>query len=107
MNLTREPISWFDLVTACGLSDVRATSIHDMLATRDLAPAGAKAGPSVRETAEMLIPRFGEVYKREIRHVKDGGENELLELCEKAEEAAVRHNQQSGGWPTEPDLTRR
>ena len=108
MNLTREPIKWFDLVTACGLTDVRATSIHDMLTT--LNSTNGKTGgnmPSVRETAGMLVPRFGEVYKRDIRDLRDGGEEELVELCEKAEEAAVQQNQRSGGWPTEPDLSRR
>jgi lipoyl(octanoyl) transferase len=111
MNLTPEPIRWFDLVTACGLTDVRATSIHDMLTTlyKTNGMDGTDGGkmPTVRETAEMLIPRFGEVYKRDIKNVRDGGEDELVELCEKAEEAAVQHNRGNGGWPTEPDLTKR
>lgn len=110
MNLTREPIKWFDLVTACGLTDVRATSIHDMLATlhsTNGVDVGGSTNPTVRETAEMLIPRFGEVYKREIHDVNDGGEGELVELCQQAEEAAMQHNKRNGGWPTEPDLSRR
>lgn len=109
MNLTKEPISWFDLVTACGLTDVRATSIHDMLTTLHQ-PLGIDSKgkmPSVRETAEMLVPRFGEVYKREIGDVREGGESELVELCEKAEEEAVKYDQSHGGWPTEPDLSKR
>lgn len=104
MNLTQEPVRWFDLVTACGLTDVRATSIHDMLLATG---KEGRALPTVRQTAEMLVPRFGQVYKREILDVRDGGEAELLDLCEKAEEAAIQHNQRSGGWPSEPELTRR
>lgn len=108
MNLTQEPIKWFDLVTACGLTDVRATSIHDMLETLHKTNGlSSNIKPTVRETAEMLIPRFGGVYKREIQDVKDGGEGELVELCQQAEEAAVQHNQRHGGWPTEPDLSKR
>lgn len=114
MNLTPEPIRWFDLVTACGLNDVRATSIHDMLnALRkiDRTDGGnlkmEMGMPSVRGTAEMLIPLFGEVYKRDIKDLRDGGEEELVELCVKAEEEAVGQNQRQGGWPTEPDLSRR
>lgn len=109
MNLTPEPISWFDLVTACGLTDVRATSIHDMLsATRGPAGSAKLALPSVRETAEMLAPRFGQAYKRDIRDLKDGGgEAELVELCELAQEEAVKQNKAQGGWAKEPDLTAR
>lgn len=108
MNLTQEPIRWFDLVTACGLTDVRATSIHDMLTTlKQTNGVDGEEMPTVRRTAEMLVPGFGEVYKRDIRDLKDGGEGELVELCERAEEEAAQLNRRNGGWPTEPDLTRR
>lgn len=63
--------------------------------------------PSVRQTAEMMVTRFGKVYKREIADVRDGGEAELVEICERAEEEAVKHNQRHGGWPSEPDLSKR
>jgi hypothetical protein len=107
MNLTSEPISWFDLVTACGLTDVRATSIHDMLNRLSTTNGSTPKLPSVRETAKMLVPKFGEVYKREMRDLADGGENELQDLISRTEEDAIKQNKGSGGWPTEPDLSKR
>jgi lipoyl(octanoyl) transferase len=35
LNVTREPIPWFDQVVACGLTDVRATSLNSVTG-RDL-----------------------------------------------------------------------
>jgi hypothetical protein len=106
MNLTQEPIPWFDLVTACGLTDVRATSIHDMLHRLAVPNGSTPPSPSVREVAGELIPKFGEVYKREMRDLADGGESELKELIHQAEDAAVEQNK-SRGWPSEPDLSKR
>jgi hypothetical protein len=106
MNLTQEPIPWFDLVTACGLTDVRATSIHDMI-KRLAVPNGTRPHLlTVRDVARDLIPKFGEVYKREMRDLADGGESELKDLVRGAEEAAVEQNK-ARGWPSEPDLSRR
>lgn len=62
--------------------------------------------PSVRDVAGELIPKFGEVYKREMRNLADGGESELKELVHQAEETAVEQNKK-GGWPSEPDLSKR
>jgi len=107
MNLTREPIPWFDLVTACGLTDVRATSIHDMLKRLAIPNGSSTRLPSVKDVAGELIPKFGEVYKREMRDLADGGESELRELVQQAEETAVEQNKKGGGWPTEPDLRKR
>jgi hypothetical protein len=104
MNLTPEPISWFDLVTACGLTDVRATSIHDMLNRLAVTHGTKPTLPSVKQTAEMLVPKFGEVYKREMRDLADGGESELQDLIARTEETAIRQNRESGGWRAEPDL---
>jgi hypothetical protein len=106
MNLTHEPIPWFDLVTACGLTDVRATSIHDMSKRLALSNGTTPRLPTVRDVAGELIPKFGEVYKREMRDLADGGESALKELIHQAEEAAVEQNK-SRGWPTEPDLSKR
>jgi len=106
MNLTPEPISWFDLVTACGLTDVRATSIHDMMKRLAVPNDTQPRLPSIRDVAEDLIPKFGQVYKREMRDLADGGESELREMVAKAEEAAVEQNK-TRGWPSEPDLSKR
>lgn len=107
MNLTPEPIPWFDLVTACGLTDVRAISIHDMLNRLAITNGNTPNLPSVRQTAQMLIPKFGQVYKREMKDLADGGEGELQDLISRTEEDAIKQNKQSGGWPVEPDLSKR
>jgi hypothetical protein len=98
MNITPEPIKWFDLVLACGLADVRATSLHDLLET-----ASAGSGllpptlPSVQGVAEGLVPRFRKAYGRE----------ELREVIGLAEREAERVVKQMGGWRSEPDLSKR
>jgi hypothetical protein len=106
MNLTQEPIPWFDLVTACGLTDVRATSIHDMLKPLAVPDGSTPRLPSVMDVAGELVPKFGEVYNREMRDLADGGEAELRELVHQAEETAIEQNK-SRGWPSEPDLSKR
>lgn len=55
----------------------------------------------------MLVPGFGETYKREMRNLADGGESELQDMIARAEEAAAKQNKESGGWPAEPDLSKR
>ncbi|KAJ7078117.1 hypothetical protein C8R43DRAFT_1053448, partial [Mycena crocata] len=39
MNITREPLPWFDQVVACGLADVKAGSVETVLGEgRDFMP---------------------------------------------------------------------
>jgi hypothetical protein len=106
MNLTQEPIPWFDLVTACGLTDVRATSIHDMMKRLATTTGSTPRLPNVSDVAGELVPKFGEVYKREMRDLADGGESELKDLVHQAEETALEQNKKAG-WPTKPDLSKR
>ncbi|WWC63557.1 lipoyl(octanoyl) transferase [Kwoniella dejecticola CBS 10117] len=109
MNITPQPIKWFDLVMACGLADVHATSLHQLL-LRDKADPTL---PSVPDVAQALIPKFGELFSRDItplREEKGGDDNEELvqisSLVMAAEEEAERLNK-GKGWPGEPDLSRR
>ncbi|WVW85361.1 lipoyl(octanoyl) transferase [Kwoniella bestiolae CBS 10118] len=108
MNITNQPIKWFDLVMACGLADVKATSIHQLLARDDKQDPDL---PTVRQVAERLIPKFGELFSREIVPLQQeqggGGEvQQIYELVVGAEEEAKRVNSQQGGWPEQPDLSR-
>ncbi|KAL7420635.1 hypothetical protein Q5752_004586 [Cryptotrichosporon argae] len=125
LNVTPEPIPWFDLVTACGLADVRAVSLHALLDR--LGPgAGAGAGsvggtlasprPAVRDVAAALVPRFQDVFARRfvpLASDADAASGEradvdaVRQLVEQAEEDAARANQAQGGWPAVPDLSRR
>lgn len=114
MNVTPEPQKWFDLVVACGLADVRATSVHRLIEQgalgRGVLPPRM---PSVEDAARSLMPAFEEVFGRPVLDVQgeqagqDEEVRELRELCAEAEEQARRENEQSGGWRTEPDLSRR
>jgi lipoyl(octanoyl) transferase 2 len=59
LNITREPLAWFEQVVACGLVGVQQTSISEEL------------GRDVRLESEIapLVRRFGEVFEREMRPV--------------------------------------
>ena len=118
MNITPEPLAWFDLVMACGLADVRATSLQDLI-SRTASSNGVlpQSMPGVFDVAEGLIPRFAKVFGRDIvkltgesdKEVESGGEelNEMWEIIQRAEREAEEVNAKSEGWPTAPDLSRR
>ncbi len=68
---------------------------------------------SVEGVARGLIPRFGEVLGREFVDLHDGGEDVggevqgLREMVGQAEEEAKLVNEATGGWASEPDLSKR
>ncbi|KAJ9103752.1 hypothetical protein QFC21_002212 [Naganishia friedmannii] len=67
INVTTEPIPWFDLVTACGLNDVRATSLEGVLTGQRCPERGEKdAEPvlTVDRVANHLMPFFGAKFNR-------------------------------------------
>ncbi|WVO21376.1 lipoyl(octanoyl) transferase [Cryptococcus decagattii] len=111
MNITPEPIAWFDLVMACGLADVRAVSLHDLI-TRGAMQDGIIPSrlPSVQDVARSIMPRFGEMFGREIKALdaRDSGEaGEIWGLVQKAEQGARENNDKCGGWPSKPLLSQR
>lgn len=102
MNVTEEPKAWFDLVTACGLDDVRAVSLADLVDK----PLG------VKDVAEALVPRFADVYAREFIPLEEGEEpgdlgeeiEGIKQLVRVAEEEAAKALADNGGvWPTRPN----
>ena len=118
MNITPEPLKWFDLVMACGLADVRATCLQDLVSR-----AGSSNGvlppamPNVDDVAEGLIPRFAGVFGRDIARLteRSAGEEpekgeelaEMWRIIQRAEDEAKQVNAKSGGWPSAPDLSGR
>ncbi|KAJ9120991.1 hypothetical protein QFC24_004971 [Naganishia onofrii] len=67
INVTIEPIPWFDLVTACGLNDVRATSLQGVLTGRRRSKRDEKPLEpvlAVDKVATDLMPFFGEKFNR-------------------------------------------
>jgi lipoyl(octanoyl) transferase len=112
MNITPEPIKWFDLVLACGLADVHAVALHDLL-ERSSATSGVlpPSLPSVKGVAEGLVPRFERAYGRQVIPLGNGAEGEgggvgeveeLREVIWSAEKEARRLVEQMGGWTREP-----
>ncbi|WVQ95165.1 lipoyl(octanoyl) transferase [Kwoniella sp. CBS 9459] len=128
MNITPQPIPWFDLVLACGLADVHAVSLHDLLARSSPSSSSSSSSSSfsdtippvpltVSDTAEALIPKFGQMFNRDILPLDEGSargseeESEEVEsirrLVARAEEEARAENEKNGGWPSRPDLSKR
>jgi len=75
LNITPEPLAWFDQVVACGLAGVRQTSI------------GAELGREVRIENEIapLVERFGRVFQREMRPVLEDEEPEVYGMIRELE----------------------
>ncbi|THV06093.1 chloroplast lipoate protein ligase [Dendrothele bispora CBS 962.96] len=93
LNVTREPLAWFDRVIACGLVDVKAVSIE------------SAKGVSVDLNTEIdgFVERFGKEYAREMVQLDVDQEGELGEEIRAVEEEARK----AGEWaraPTEGDL---
>ncbi|EIW68449.1 hypothetical protein TREMEDRAFT_18004, partial [Tremella mesenterica DSM 1558] len=66
INVTPEPIKWFDLVLACGLADVHAISINQLLQRTSLTTGISARQLTVEETARSLLKVFEKAYGREI-----------------------------------------
>lgn len=104
MNVTTEPKAWFDLVTACGLDDVHAVGLTELLER-----AGKPSDLSVRSVAEALVPRFAETYQREFLPLALEGDEEvqgIQRIVAETEAEAKDINAKAGGWLSKPDVSR-
>ncbi|KAG6876439.1 hypothetical protein C0992_012955 [Termitomyces sp. T32_za158] len=90
LNITREPISWFNLIVACGLQDVNAGSIETARSEALL----------VEDEIPGLVSRFGHLYERELTPMVLEDEGEIGEAIAALEEEAKR----AGPWPKMPAL---
>ncbi|KAI0374572.1 lipoyltransferase [Pilatotrama ljubarskyi] len=74
LNVTREPLPWFDKIVACGLADVKAGCIADAVE-----PNGAGAEPYGSVTREYpgLASRFGQIYGRDLVPLDLSAEGEV------------------------------
>ncbi|WVQ79679.1 lipoyl(octanoyl) transferase [Cryptococcus sp. DSM 104549] len=110
MNITPQPIAWFDLVMACGLADVRAVSLHDLITLANVRQGVIPPGYlSVQDVARELVPRFGDMFGRGTERLDDtatGEVGEIWALVQEAEAEAKKQNEASGGWPEAPDMSR-
>ena len=80
MNVTREPLAWFEQIVACGLDDVKAVSIEGATG-RKVEVAGEVAG---------VVERFGRVMERQMVPLDlDVGSGELAELVYTLEQESI------------------
>lgn len=92
LNVTAEPLQWFDQVVACGLTDVKAGCI-----------ATASKEPNARDiavAAELpgLAERFGRVCGREMVQLDLREDPAIGQMIEGVEEEARK----AGDWPRAP-----
>jgi len=71
INLQQQTKEWFDQIVACGLEDVKSTSVE-----AELRRLGRKEEVSVDGAIERTVQLFGERYGREMRQLKEGDEHE-------------------------------
>lgn len=99
-NVTEEPLSWFNQVVACGLVDVKATSISQAVA--ELAPSGSKAESGVTVLGEMerTLRIFADLMERDVKKLEDSPDDELLSAVTALEDVAAK----AGDWARHPVL---
>lgn len=97
VNITNEPLAWFDRVTACGLEGVQAASVQS---TREPKSTSSERGGSLGVIEEMgvLVEMFGEKYDTEVWSLEKHGPHGIVEEVKKLESIA----ESLGDWPKEP-----
>jgi len=88
INISREPLAWFDRVIACGLGDVKAGSVES--ATNNLI--------DMSEEFAKMIGAFGRAYDREMVALVPEEEGEVGEAILATEAGAML----AGSWPRNP-----
>ena len=97
VNITNEPLAWFDCVIACGLDGVQAASVQS---SRETKPASSERerSPGVTEEMAVLVEMFGGTYEKEVCSLEKYGPHEIVEEVKKLELVA----ESLGDWPKEP-----
>jgi lipoate-protein ligase B len=88
MNVSKEPLEWFDRVVACGLADVKAGCIE--------VAAGKQI--QVQDVVEGVVDVFGELYGRVMEKLRVESAGEVGEAILALEEEAL----EAGNWPNAP-----
>lgn len=88
LNLTKEPLSWFDQIVACGLVDVKAGSVETKV--QRLVDVEGEVGG--------IVDAFGDIFERRMTKLDLEGGGEILEAVLELE----RDAEQAGDWPVEP-----
>ena len=114
LNVTPDPIPWFDLVLACGLADVKAISLHQIM-LREAVQSGVIPGgvrlPQWQTTGIDVAAGLAEALGRQMSFLmSDDGDAEVSEelveirdLVKRVEEEAARVNRERA-WPERPNV---
>lgn len=92
MNITREPLTWFDCVVACGLEGVKAGCIAD---------ASIRQSPkeiNMAAEVEGIVTRFGQMYGRQLCKLDVGSDGEMEAAIREVEDDA----KEAGEWLSVP-----
>ncbi|KAI0825207.1 lipoyltransferase [Trametes gibbosa] len=93
LNVTAEPLAWFSKVVACGLTDVKAGCISDVVHARNGVPL-----TSIHDELPGLIDRFGRSFGRDMVPLDISAEG----LVEDAVRELIEESVSKGPWPHEP-----
>ena len=88
LNVTREPIAWFDKIIACGLEGVKAGCVE----------VSGGSHISVEHEILGLVSRFGHIYERDLIPLKLEDEGEVGGAIAALEGEAER----AGNWYKTP-----
>ncbi|KAL4068397.1 hypothetical protein V8B97DRAFT_1873376 [Scleroderma yunnanense] len=88
MNVTKEPLAWFDQVVACGLADVKAGCIESV--------TGKPV--EVDDVARGVVAAFGTIYERDVEELRVASAGEVGQAIMALEEEAAA----VGEWPQRP-----
>ncbi|KAJ7090322.1 hypothetical protein B0H15DRAFT_922470 [Mycena belliarum] len=90
MNITREPLPWFEQVVACGLADVKAGSVE----------TATDKQVDIHGEIPGLLSRFGRMLEREFAPANLANEGAVGEAIATAEANALKE----GEWARTPIL---
>ncbi|KDR85284.1 hypothetical protein GALMADRAFT_234058 [Galerina marginata CBS 339.88] len=88
INVTQEPLPWFDKIVACGLDDVSAGSIESEL----------RRSIVVEKEIPGLVTQFGNIFQRDMTQMDLENQGEIGEAIIALEKEAA----QAGSWLTHP-----
>ena len=87
-NVTREPLSWFDQIVACGLVDVKAVSVESEL----------RKPVDINEEVSGIVETFGDIFERSMVKLDLESGGEIPEAILALENQAT----QAGDWLEAP-----
>ena len=90
INVTKEPVGWFDQVVACGLDDVKAGSIQ----------GATGRNVTVDDVVRGIVMVFERIFGRKFRQMDLGAAGEIGEAINAVEEEARK----AGDWMKVPAL---